>query len=472
MPEVPGRANLTSVIDAGTPSRQDRRAPGPTGRDNLRLMRAVLSDPAPALDELRRRYGPVVELGVRGVRLAVIGDPVVMREMFSAGADAYQWGHRYNVVGVRLVVGKGSMIVSDGADHARRRRASQSAFSRPKLDGLGPMIVQRTDDAVDALTRSSSPGQEVDLYPIGRTLILGATLEAFFGPRLAARADEIGGLMQRPQDFLEAPALAQLPRPWPFGPRSRVRRDRRALDQIVDEEVALRRADPSAARDDLLGALIADASLSIDEIHDQAATAIGAGYDTTSAALAWMLVRVGRSPDAWRRLEAEADEVLGRPGTTAPAPTLSDLPYARNVVHESLRLHPAGLVGVRLAARDIELGGYVVRRGTLVVWSPYLAGRDPATWTDPLRFDPDRFVGLTAEQQALCDQAWVPFGRGPHMCLGFGLAQMELTLIISRLAQRLVAVSSAEVPRPVGMVVNRPTGGAVLRLTTVADARR
>ena len=442
-------------------------------RDNVRLTRAVLRDPAPALDELRRSYGSVVELGGGGVRLAVVGDPAVMREMFATGADAYQWGHRYNVVGVRLVVGKGSMIVSDGADHARRRRASQSAFGRPKLDGLVPMIVQRTDVAIDVLARSSSPGQEFDLYPVGRSLILGITLDAFFGPRLAARAEEIGGLLQRPQDFIEAPALAQLPRPWPFGRRSKVRRDRRALDQIVDEEIALRRADPDAGRDDLLGALIADDSLSIDEIRDQSATAIGAGFDTTSAALAWMLVRVGRSPDAWQRLKAEADAVLGPPGSTTPgSTTLSDLPYSRNVVHESLRLHPAGLVGVRLAARDIELGGYAVRRGTLVVWSPHLAGRDPATWTDPLRFDPDRFVGLTPEQQALCDQAWVPFGRGPHMCLGFGLAQMELTLIISRLAQRLVAVSSADVPRPVGMVVNRPTGGAVLQLTTVADVAR
>ena len=460
------------MVDARVLPREDRprRAPGPTGRDKLRLMRALLSDPAPALDELRREYGPIVEIGVGGMRLAVIGDPAVMREMFAKGADAYRWGHRYNVVGVRLVVGPGSMIVSDGTDHARRRRASQSAFSRPRLDGLIPMIVNRTDLAIDALARSSSPGQELDLYPVGRALILGITLDAFFGPRLAARAGEIGGLLQRPQDFLEAPVFEQLPRPWPFSRRGKVRRDRRALDQIVDEEIALRRADPSAARDDLLGALIADDSLSIDEIRDQAATAIGAGFDTTSAALAWTLVRVSRSPGAWARLKAEADDVLGRPGseTHGDRSTLTDLTYSRNVVQESLRLHPAGLVGVRQAARDIDLGGYTVRRGTLVVWSPHLAGRDAATWTDPLRFDPDRFVGLTSEQQALADQAWVPFGRGPHMCLGFALAQMELTLIVSRMAQRLVAASSSDVPRPVGMVVNRPTGGAVVQLTTFA----
>ena len=230
------------MVDARVLPREDRprRAPGPTGRDKLRLMRALLSDPAPALDELRREYGPIVEIGVGGMRLAVIGDPAVMREMFAKGADAYRWGHRYNVVGVRLVVGPGSMIVSDGTDHARRRRASQSAFSRPRLDGLIPMIVNRTDLAIDALARSSSPGQELDLYPVGRALILGITLDAFFGPRLAARAGEIGGLLQRPQDFLEAPVFEQLPRPWPFSRRGKVRRDRSALDQIVDEEIALR----------------------------------------------------------------------------------------------------------------------------------------------------------------------------------------------------------------------------------------
>src|SRR4029077_3839169 len=121
------------MVDARVLPREDRprRAPGPTGRNKLRLMRALLSDPAPALDELRREYGPIVEIGVGGVRLAVIGDPAVMREMFAKGADAYRWGHRYNVVGVRLVVGPGSMIVSDGTDHAPRRRGAAERVNPP-----------------------------------------------------------------------------------------------------------------------------------------------------------------------------------------------------------------------------------------------------------------------------------------------------------------------------------------------------
>lgn len=100
------------------------------------------------------------------------------------------------------------------------------------------------------------------------------------------------------------------------------------------------------------------------------------------------------------------------------------------------------------------------------LWSAHLAGRDPTAWADPLRFDPDRFADTTAESRSLADIAWVPFGGGRRNCIGFALAQMELTLIIARLAQRLdIAAITHELPRPVGMVVNRPTGGALMHVS-------
>jgi len=71
------------------------------------------------------------------------------------------------------------------------------------------------------------------------------------------RADEIGDLFQRPQDYLEAPAVRQLPHPVPFTNRARVRADRRALDEIIDAEIAHRRARPTGDPLDVLEVLVA-----------------------------------------------------------------------------------------------------------------------------------------------------------------------------------------------------------------------
>jgi cytochrome P450 len=95
------------------------------------------------LDELRADYGPVVELGGGPVRLAIVGGPDHVRELFAAPTDAFRWKHKFNVLG--FVVGDSSVIVSDGQDHPRRRSSVQSAFSRRRLNGWIPMIVEQTD---------------------------------------------------------------------------------------------------------------------------------------------------------------------------------------------------------------------------------------------------------------------------------------------------------------------------------------
>ena len=417
------------------------------------------------LDKLADGYGPIVGLGAGPMRMAVVGDPDALRELFAMPTGDFRWGHKFNVLG--FVVGDMSMIVSDGADHARRRGAVQPAFGRRRLNGWIPMIVERTDDAIGELV-ASLDGTEpvVDLYRFGRSLVLEIVVRAMFGERLAARADEIGCLFERPQAYLESPALRQLPHPFPRTARAKVRTDRRTLDAIIDEAIAHLRAQPSADPLDVLGVLVADGTLTDAEIRDQVVTLIGAGYDTTAASLSWMFWCISHAPGLWQRLRDEADEAFDDRASVPDEHTLARLDLANRTMRETTRLHPAGVVSPREAARDLCVGGYRIPKGTLILWSAHLAGRNPQAWPDPLRFDPDRFAHPTDRQRTLADAAWVPFGRGSRNCIGFALAQMELTLIVARVAQRLdIASMATEIPHPVGMVVNRPAGGAPMRVS-------
>jgi cytochrome P450 len=444
--------------------------PRPPRARQLGYLRRILKDPQPVLDELRSQYGPMIGFGAGPMRVAVVGDPTALRELFGMPTDAFRWGHKFNVLG--FVVGEGSMIVSDGPDHKRRRSSVQGAFSRRRLNGWIPTIVERTDAAVDVLASTLDGTTAVDLSPFGRSLVLDIVVRALFGERMAARGPEIGSLFQRPQDYLESPAIRQLPHPLPGTKRARVRSDRKALDVIIDGEIADRRANPAGDALDVLEALVADGALSDAEIRDQVVTLLGAGYDTTSASLAWMLWCAALAPGLWLRLRSEADEVYGPIGSSSnfDETTLARLDLANRTMRETTRLHPAGVISPREAAVDVAVGGYRIPKGTLILWSAHLAGRDPAAWVDPLEFDPDRFIDPPEERRALADIAWVPFGRGARNCIGFALAQMELTLIIARLAQRLdVRAVTLQKPRPVGMVVNRPSGGTPMLVSARAS---
>lgn len=451
--------------------------PGPTSiRENLVLTRRLFADPAPVLDECVARYGPTFSFGFGPFETVFVGDPHHMDTVFSQPNESYRWGHFLNFLG--FVVGPTSMIVSDGEEHRRRRSAVQPALARRQLDGWIPMIVAETDRMIDDRLQSLLNGADpVDLYPLGKDLVMGITVKAFFGNGMQDRIHELLSVFDEAQAYLELPALQQIPHRLPRTRRARVRAGRRRFDQLVDDEIARRRRkfqsdQPANTPTDLLDAFVeTDSGLTTEEIHDQVNTLIGAGYNTTAATIAWTLVRALNTDGIWSALRAEANNVFGdadgsrRAGAIGPE-QFRQLTYASAVVHESLRLHPAGLVGPRQAATDIELDGMTIRNRAMVMWSPYISGRLEETWPDPLQFDPDRYSAVDEDHKKLMDLAWTPFGRGPRRCIGFALAQMEVTLIVARMAQRLdLELLDRTTPKPYGLIVNRPTGGVPVRPT-------
>ena len=446
------------------------RIPGPGGPlATAKLLRGLLSNPCPALDAAAARYGLTFALRVGPMRMVVVGEPTHLTQLLSMPNDAFRWGHMLNTLG--FFVGNGSMIVSDGDEHRRRRGIVQPSFARRHLDTWIPMILAETDRMIDtSMVMHTGAGTDtIDLFPVERKLIMAIVLNVLFGAGLSTRVDEIEALMEPPKVYLEQSFGRQLPHPFPFTRRSRARHSRQALDRLIDAEMARRRGSAVTESPDLLDRLLAetgDDRLTDAEIRDQVVTLIGAGYDTTTSSMSWATLCAAGNPAVWARLRAEAETVLGHTVLdAAPGPhTLQALTYAQAVVKETLRLYPAGVFSPRQAVRDVRIGEHTIRKGTFILWSPYLAGRDANTWDDPLEFRPERHLDPDPATVAATDAAWVPFGRGPRKCIGFALAQMELTLGISRLAQRVdLTLESAERPRPYGMVVNRPTGGVRAR---------
>ena len=266
--------------------------PRPPRRDQVRLIRRLLQTPQTVLGELSESFGPVCGMGAGPLRLVVVGSPPLIRELSMQPNDRFRADTPLSPF--PFVVGKHTMIASDGSDHRRRRGAVQQAFGRRRLNRWIPMIVERTDAAIDELLTTDVERAPVDLYPVGRRLLIEIVVRALFGDRLAERTAEIDTRFARSQEYLSSPLYRQIPHPFPFTLRAGVRHDRDALDALIDTAIATSRAEPPAVDDgidggDVLDALVHRSDLSDAEIRDQVKSLIGAGYDTTASSLAWIL---------------------------------------------------------------------------------------------------------------------------------------------------------------------------------------
>ena len=197
-------------------------------------------------------------------------------------------------------------------------------------------------------------------------------------------------------------------------------------------------ASPGAS--DTLRGMMVDAYAST--VEDQAAlharlrseirTLAMAGNLTVATALTWTWYLLAQHPAVEAALHAELDHVLAcRPPTLADIPALR---FTRQIFAETLRLYPPIWNLSRRVATECEIGGFPVRAGALLLFSPYLIHHDARYYDKPERFDPNRWE--EEAERTRPKLAYLPFGAGPRGCMGESFAWMEGILVIAALAQR------------------------------------
>ena len=211
----------------------------------------------------------------------------------------------------------------------------------------------------------------------------------------------------------------------------------RSLSKLIMELVNRRRAS-NEPRDDLLAMLISARDRKSDEpmpdkqLLDEVMTLIVAGHETTASALNWMWYLISQHADIEHKLHAEVDALSRTPVSTEEA---TQLAHTRRIIEETLRLYPPGWLLTRRSINADRIGGYEIDQGTDVFISPYLIHRNPNYWTEPDRFDPDRFTEFAAaSRNRFC---YLPFALGPRACIGEHFAMIEMIVHTAMLARRI-----------------------------------
>jgi cytochrome P450 len=148
--------------------------------------------------------------------------------------------------------------------------------------------------------------------------------------------------------------------------------------------------------------------LTTDELKTLAASLLMAGTDTTRNQLAASVQVLCEHPEQWALLHDHPELAMGG-------------------VEESMRHSPAVCGAPRMAAGDVEFGGYLFPSGTILQINTFAANRDSDVYADAERFDIRRDDA----------PAILTFGGGVHYCLGANLARVELAEALTILAHRL-----------------------------------
>ncbi len=439
--------------------------PGPRSIFPVQNVRPFIRNRALFLWDMAQRYGDVSKYKVGIHHVYFINKPELIQDVLVTNAASYSKTFATRMG--KMILGEG-LLTNEGESHRRQRRMLQPAFSRKRIDAYSVGISQ----AADVTSQAWTDGAQVDMLQEMMRLTLRIAGKTFFGAETDKDAktteealDAFFGLIDR----LANPAGALL-NMLPLPSNARFRNARRDIDALIFRFIAERR-ESGEERDDVLSLMLRlqdeddGKAMSDQQIRDEAITLFLAGHETTALVMTWAWMLLAQNPEEAEALRHEATSVLN--GRAATAADLAQLPYARMVASESMRLYPPAYLIDREALEDTPLGNFIVPKGHIVFTSPYVTQRTERYFHDPLRFDPMRW---TPEEVAKRPRfSFFPFGGGPRTCIGESFAWMETTILLSTLAQHWSpTLPQGYTPELDPKVTLRPKGGMPMTLHRIS----
>lgn len=419
----PSLANdsLQQPIEMASPASL-RHIPGDEGWPLVGLLPKYFYGLDTLVQDIQQRYGTVARMRIPGS----VG-------LFVFGADNHQrifidkermFSSRLGLQGTLGPFFNGALLLKDFEEHRFQRRMMQGAFKTSAMrqypDLMNPVIASEI---------SGWSGRSIaQIHPLLKTLLLKISSQTFFG--IAPGGDETETLSKQFSQLVDA-SIAMVRWDIPGFAYYRGLRSRQALERYFMRIIPQRRG---CDGQDMLSHMTRETNetgelFSDKEITNQAIFLLFAAHDTTTSVLNNLLLHLGRDEQLQERLRAESRALNS---SQLDYNDLDALVTLDHCFDECLRLYPPAPLSVRSTLQDCEIDGVHIPAYT-TLYMPMMANhRDPQFWTDPERFDPDRF-SAGREEHKRHSFAYHPFGGGAHKCIGMHFARMMAKCVMHQL---------------------------------------
>ncbi|KAL0660017.1 hypothetical protein Bca4012_080602 [Brassica carinata] len=210
-----------------------------------------------------------------------------------------------------------------------------------------------------------------------------------------------------------------------------------------------------------------DKVLSLDDAHATikalSLNLVLSGSETSIVVLVWAVSLLVNNPNVLRKAQEELDRTIGKERVVEES-DIKDLVYIQAIIKETFRLYPSvPLVAYRTVMEDFDIvnGNYHIPAGTQLLVNAWKIGRDPNLWSDPEKFEPERF--LTSNKD-------VDFGGQNYKLIAFGLGRRTCPAIHLglRVVHYILArfLHSFDVARPSSQEVDMTQSNGMVNLKT------
>lgn len=364
-----------------------------------------------------RRFGPVYRTVFAGYTIVCVAEPDLV---MSIARDAQVWSTAlawltfFQGIDPKVNAAKlDSPLFLDFQPHRDARKVLQPAFGHTATAGYFDAATPLFEEAIERWAARGHVSFKGEI----RRLMVDVSTRIFLGVDDAAPEFE-RALIEYWEGPLALSRSALLSRKW-----RRSIRGHRVLCEMLRSRIASRR---TSGGDDLFSRLCAlmgesDALVDDDGLVRLVIGVMSAAFATTSSGLSSMAYLLATHPEWQERMREEAFAVsTGRISYEES----SKLDVCSRVWKETMRLYPIAPYCARRALHDVDLGQWRIPAGTFVLALIAAVLQDGSIWSDPQRFDPDRFTEERAEDKRH-KAAFLPFGTGVHTCTGMHLANAE-----------------------------------------------
>ena len=399
-----------------------RDVPGERGNFLFKNFRAFTKNATKLLTDSRDKYGDVFYLKILLHDQVFLGGIKTTKKLLVEESKNSESKEAWEAALGDLF--PNSLMLMDGEEHKYHRSIMLDAFKKEPMRGYLTYMPSIISDGLVTLPQDDM----MEMFPFYKNLTLRLATQVFFG--LSPDAD-LTKINEAITDIVVA--ATSIPINVPFTKYRRGIKGRKYLKKYFASIINERRVNPG---DDLFSKFcVAEnedgKSYTDEEILDHLIFVLMAAHDTTAITLTWMSYFLAKYPDWQSKVREEIKDI---DSSTLTVSDLRGMTTLADVLKETLRIHPPLTMVARKTSKELEVEGVTLPKDTLVSCSMQLSHNDERVWSNPDQFDPERFNAQRKEHMK-CPYAYAPFGAGPHHCIGYSFAEMQIKLVMIQLLQ-------------------------------------